>query len=136
MGDMTTIPVPGTQSVIFPAELVPWYLVPESVPWTPSTEQVLVAERGLQAFLATATMEYRPGAPQRIAARLHHYARQYFGVSAAGRRLLYINCFPANSFSDWRTKEVYVDDGGEAFFQLLYDPESGEFSGLSVNGVA
>jgi hypothetical protein len=31
---------------------------------------------------------------------------------------------------------VFVDDGGESFFYLLYDPESAEFTGLSVNGEA
>jgi hypothetical protein len=134
------VPVPAPEGVIFPAAQVPSHLTPDGGAWTPSAEQVAAAERRLPEYLATAAprlpASVRPGAAQRIAARLGSYARQYFGVSWAGRRLLYINCLLADHTSDWRARPVFVRDGGESFFRVVYDPELGEFSGLSVNGEA
>lgn len=140
MDEVVRVSVPGREGVIFPAAQVPRHLDSDGGAWTPTAEQVTDAERGLPAYLAAATprlpASVPPGAAQRIAARLQGYARQYFGVSWAGRRLLYINCIPADHRADWRARPVFVRDGGESFFHLMYDPESGEYSGLSVNGEA
>jgi hypothetical protein len=139
MEEVLLISAPGSQEIIFPATLVAPHLDPEGGAWTPSAEQVAEAERRLPAYLATAApalpASVRPGAAQRIAARLDDYGRQYFGVSWKGRRLLFINCLTADQ-SAWRARPVFVEDGGESFFHLVYDPESGEFSGLSINGEA
>jgi hypothetical protein len=48
---------------------------------------------------------------------------------------VFINCLPADH-SEWRARPVFTEDGGESFFHLVYDPELGEFSGLSINGEA
>jgi hypothetical protein len=139
MKEVVLISGPGFQGVIFPAARVPSHLDPDGGAWTPTTQHVAEAERRLPGFFATAApalpASVRPGAVQRIAAQLDRYARQYFGVSWKGRRLLYINCLPADH-SAWQVRPVFVEDGGESFFHLVYDPESGEFSGLSVNGEA
>ena len=139
MEEVVLISVPGSQGVIFPATHVPRHLDSEGGAWTPSAEQVAEAEHRLSAYLAAATprlpASVRPGAAQRIAARLDRYGRQYFGITASGRRLLYINGVP-HDHSEWRVRPVFLDDGGESFFHLVYDPELGEFSGLSINGEA
>jgi hypothetical protein len=138
MNEIIQVSVAGSQVVIFPASTVPRNLAGDGQAWTPTTEQALEAERRLQQYLGAATprlpASVRPGAAQRIAATLGRYARQYFGVLWGGRRLLYINCLPVDHPSDWRARPEFFDDGGEAFFHLLYDPESGEFCGLSING--
>lgn len=140
LNKLLPISVPGIQGVIFPAELVPRNLFGYGEPWTPSTEQVLDAESRLPEFLARATpvtpASVLPGAAQRIAARLDCYARQYIGVSLAGSHLVHINCFLPDNRTEWRSQPVDVDDGGETFFHVLYDPASREFCGLSVNGEA
>jgi hypothetical protein len=139
MEDVVLISSPGFQGVIFPAARVPSHLDPDGAAWTPTTQHVAEAERRLPGYLAKAApalpASVRPGAAQRIAAQLDRYARQYFGVSWKGRRLLYINCLPADR-SGWRARLLFVEDGGESFFHLVYDPESREFSGLSINGEA
>ena len=97
------------------------------------------AERQLPAYLAAANPTLPascwPGASQRISAGLDRYARQYLGIASAGRRLLYINCFPVG-YPDWRTHLVDVEDGGESFFHLIYDPELDKFSDLTISGQA
>jgi hypothetical protein len=135
MDEIILIPVPGREGVIFPATHVPRFLT-DGGAWTPSAEDVAAGEQRLQAYLTTLPASLRNGAAQRIAARLDWYARQYLGVSWRGRRYLHINCFPAGRRSDWQTRLVIMVDGGESYFHLLYDPESGEVSRLSINGVA
>jgi hypothetical protein len=140
MDEVIPISIAGSEGVIFPAAFVFRHLDSVGEAWTPTTEQVVNAEQKLPAYLATATprlpTSVRPGAAERISMRLDHYVRQYLGVSRAGRRFMYINCLPADHHSDWRTRPLFVMDGGESFFHLLYDPELGEFSELSINGEA
>ncbi len=140
MEEVIPIPVPGREGVIFPATQVPWFLT-DGVTWTPTPEDVEQAEHRLQVYLTTAIpircpTHLRPGAGQRIAARLDYYARQYFGVSRRGRRYLYFNCFTARHPFKWRTRLLFAFGGGESYFHLLYDPEAEEFSELPINGEA
>ncbi|MGH7671792.1 MAG: hypothetical protein ACREMC_02750 [Gemmatimonadales bacterium] len=139
MDESIPVSVPGREGVIFPAAHVSRHLDSDGGAWTPAPEDIADAEQRLPGYLATATPPlpaHQAGAAQRIAARLDRYARQYFGVSWRGRRYLYINCLPATHSSDWRAQPMFVKDGGESFFHLLYDPESREFSALSINGEA
>jgi len=51
--------------------------------------------------------------------------------------LIYASYFcPSDSFDYWLTGNVAVEDAGECFFQVFYDPETGIFSDLRVNGMA
>lgn len=140
MDGVIPISMADCEGVIFPAACVPRHLDANGGAWTPTLEQVADAERRLPAYLATANPRVpstiRPGVARRIMAKLDRYARQYFGITRAGRRSIYINCLPTDHRSDWRAQPVFVRDGGEEFFQLIFDLESAEFTGMWVNGEA
>jgi hypothetical protein len=65
-----------------------------------------------------------------------NFYRQYIPIIIAGRKLIYVNAFSAIEVPDWRTHFVTICDGGESVWGVLYDPTTGEFSNLEVNGVA
>jgi hypothetical protein len=65
------------------------------------------------------------------------YYRQYVGVIISGRRLVYINAMcakPDSSSSSWRSRLQNACDGGRCFWGAIYDPATGQFSGLAFNG--
>lgn len=103
--------------------------------WTPSEVDVAALEAGLASFLEA---EIAPDHySRRILERLDLYKRQYFGITLdAGQPLIYANFFCVDDFDYWLESYVFVMDGGECFFQLLYDPATAEFSRLRVNGMA
>jgi hypothetical protein len=77
-----------------------------------------------------------------ISKRLGEYRRQYFGVLKGERRFIYANFFPLpnsdshDSFEDWRVSIVSVDDGGNNYWHIWFDIDSGQFSGFESNGYA
>lgn len=71
------------------------------------------------------------------------YYRQYVGLVVGGRKLIYLNAFckkpedvVVRQGGDWRQNPIDVCDGGDCFWSAVYDPNSGEFSDLQVNGIA
>ena len=64
------------------------------------------------------------------------YYRQYVAIMVKGRKLIYINGLCTNPPSNWRNKLTDVCDGGDCFWGVIYDPDTGKFSDLQVNGVA
>ncbi len=62
--------------------------------------------------------------------------RQYVAVVVAGRKLIYVNAFSGIEVPGWRSHFVTICDGGETVWGVLYDPVTGKFSDLEVNGVA
>jgi hypothetical protein len=65
------------------------------------------------------------------------YYRQYVGVIVDRRRLVYINAMcskPDSSSSSWRSHLQNACDGGRCFWGAIYDPATGQFSGLAFNG--
>lgn len=103
--------------------------------WTPTEADVAALEAGLPAFLES---EIPPDHyNRRILERLDLYKRQYFGITLeAGQPLIYANFFCVDEFDYWLESLVFVMDGGECFFQVLYDPATAKFSRLRVNGMA
>jgi hypothetical protein len=72
------------------------------------------------------------------------YLRQYVGIVVEGRRYIYINAFPVDTFDDWPAQAEKLDwkrepfhacDGGGAFWGVLYDPATRRFSQLAFNGI-
>lgn len=104
--------------------------------WTPTKEQVMGLEAGLLPYLQEIINpeHYAFG----ILDNLPNIRRQYFGIGFdEGQRLIYAKYFcPSDSFDYWLTGNVAVMDGGECFFQFFYDPETGTFSDLRINGMA
>ena len=99
--------------------------------WRPTTAQVEAAEKALPVFLHS----------QGHKDWLRNSFRQYIGVVVAGRRLIYLNAFPAPTpgtadARDARTKAYTACDGGSSFWGTEFDPATGRFQHLDSNGVA
>lgn len=69
------------------------------------------------------------------------YYRQYAGVLLDGKKHIYINAFPDHPIylkredkDRWLREAQQTCDGGEAFWGVLYNPETRQFSQLSFNG--
>ncbi len=102
--------------------------------FTPDNATVAALEKELPNFLAQNQKQFHAQkAP--IAERLVQYKFQYWGEIENGKRVIFVNAFCAN-FDDWKTRRVFVLDGGDCFFNLKYDIDSGTFFDLQVNGEA
>ena len=100
--------------------------------WTPGREDVFKFEARLESHLRKAADRRSPA----LWKKLVDYRRQYAGIEARGRKLLYVN-FVCHSFNgEWKNHPVSVDDGGDCFFQIKYDPQTGAFTDLQINGEA
>jgi hypothetical protein len=103
--------------------------------WRPSAEIVDRIERDLKQISKLTSKEGM------IGVRIRHpesYFRQYFGITVAGRRLIYINAFAeedGNPSSSWQDRLVSICDGGFSSWGVLYDPAEGTFSDLRTNGI-
>jgi hypothetical protein len=66
------------------------------------------------------------------------YYRQYVGIVAGERKFIYINAFCETfpKLLDWQQRPLDACDGGDCFWSAVYDPLSGEFSDLQINGIA
>ena len=65
------------------------------------------------------------------------FVRQYVGVIQNGKRVVYINGADSDvSESDdlsWKHRPLYVCDGGDRYWGVVYDPESRAFSQMEFN---
>ena len=100
--------------------------------WTPKIEQVRVLEKFLPEFV-------RKNAPRdgKPIGTISKYKRQYFGITKNGKKQIYVNGFCEQYWSqkeDWRSKFVLVLDGGNCYFQILFDPTTNEFTNFVING--
>jgi hypothetical protein len=100
--------------------------------WTPGRSSVLKLEERIEAYLKKAAAKRSPA----LWSKLAKYKRQYVGVMRNGRKVIFINFFCDAFNADWKNNPVAVDDGGDCFFNLLYDPDSYAFSDLQINGEA
>lgn len=105
--------------------------------WAPSRQEVLSAERELEAYLS------KPNCATRDT--LDHYFRQYIGFIRNGRRFLYVNALHdsvRNDFSvvgespGWPLIPIVVCDGGDSFWGVEFDVEAQTFQNLECNGGA
>ena len=98
---------------------------------TPTEDQVLALEAGLAPYLQGALPD------SDVWGKLDTYRRQYFGLTFdGGDPLIYANYFCSDNFDNWQEAYVSVEDGGDCFFQLFYDPAANLFSDVRVNGEA
>jgi hypothetical protein len=139
--DNTRITTVSFDGVIFDAanaeDVGLWYEFNDPIIgyWTPTEPQIYALEGGLEGFLEAERPPEEYGYD--LAGEVEFYRRQYFGVMfTEGQPLIYANFFCADDFDYWLESFVLVMDGGECFFQLLYDPATGQFSNLRVNGYA
>jgi hypothetical protein len=104
----------------------------EKEAWTPGRNSVLTLEERIGSYLKKAAAKRSPS----LWSKLAKYKRQYVGVMRNGRKVIFVNFFCGAFDTDWKTHPVAVDDGGDCFFNLLYDPGSSAFSDLQINGEA
>ena len=102
--------------------------------WTPARENILNAEEKLEDFLRQNSDQFNREPP--VWEQLNNYKRQYAGVIPKDGPVIYGNFFCSDTGIDWKQEWVFVLDGGDCFFQLQFDMESGTFMGLMVNGEA
>lgn len=100
--------------------------------WTPSEDEIMKLEDRLAGYLSQNAVQFYRQPP--VWERLDEYQRQYIGFERGGKKLIYGNFFCNNLGIDWRQGLVIVQDGGECYFQVEYDAESGMFTMLLVNG--
>lgn len=74
---------------------------------------------------------------------LKNYAFQYTGLIIKNKKYIYINAFKLYTpedlttiYKNWKTSPIIVCDGGESYWGVLYDLETGQFTQLSMNGVS
>jgi hypothetical protein len=100
--------------------------------WTPGQADALDLEERLESYLEQMVSQTGP----EVLLRLPEYKRQYVGVRAGDRRVIFANFFCNAHGIDWQRDWVEVADGGACYFEVSYDIATGEFFGLSVNGEA
>ena len=144
----TALPAEGNRSTVLPesaAQLLAHPCSRSGPPrfeksWRPTRADVQALESRLDrvSLLRSAGLirEKRIENPSR-------YYRQYVGIVVGERKLIYLNAFcekPEDVVvvqgGDWRQRPIDVCDGGDCFWSAVYDPVSGEFSDLQVNGIA
>lgn len=91
--------------------------------WAPSRQQIEQLEAQLPAL-----------APQIAAAG--DFDRQYVGIEMDGQQLIYLNAFrlPDNSELNPSRTAIRVCDGGSQFWGAVFNPTTGTFSDVQLNG--
>ena len=114
--------------------------------WTPSRGDIARLEADLGAYFSRVSDSGKLPGPEgdpRLGP-LAQYFRQYVGLLAGGRRIVYVNAFSPQSLTmmremgtliDWRHRAIYVCDGGPAYFGVEYDVARRTFSHFAFNGV-
>jgi hypothetical protein len=102
--------------------------------WMPSGKDFLTMEAQLGPYLQAHADQFF--AHPTVWAQLDEYYRQYAGLTVDGTPLIYGNFFCGEAQMDWLTEWVIVLDGGDCYFQVLYNVKDGTFIRLQVNGEA
>ncbi|EKQ62919.1 hypothetical protein WS7_01935 [Xanthomonas citri pv. malvacearum str. GSPB2388] len=91
--------------------------------WAPSHQQIEQLEARQDALTPTI-------------AEPREFDRQYVGVVIQGQQLIYINAFklPNDPPVKPAREAIQVCDGGSMFWGALYDPQTGAFSQIAING--
>jgi hypothetical protein len=100
--------------------------------WTPERAQVDALEAALGPFLERAAP--RRSRLRRGEAGLRRYRAQYVGVVRGDRETIFANFFCDDRGVDTRRAIVAVDDGGDCYFTVEFDPATAEVSSFAVNG--
>jgi hypothetical protein len=118
------------------AEAAPWLMAIDEdavTPFQPNEAEVTAAEAALADFIAG-----HPNATERLIAELNtgFYERQYLGYTTPDGAVLVINAYCGEPYADPSVDVEIVMDGGDCYWQAIYDLTEGAFINLSVNGEA
>lgn len=68
---------------------------------------------------------------------LTRYKRQYVAVlNSKGEKEVWVNCFCRAENQDWKKNLIFVEDGGNCYFNLKINLTTGQYYELMVNGDA
>lgn len=97
--------------------------------FTPGEDEVRAFEFDLPGYLEKATDPRARG----ISARLSEYRRQFIGVTGPEGRWVFGN-YLCGAAGKSATVPVTVKDGGDCYFNVLYEPGAEAFARLRING--
>jgi hypothetical protein len=130
------------RAVILAPEQAPRLMKPCSRPgpdkvsgfWMPAASDVALMEKELPAFMKKSGFKHP----------VSDYCRQYVGVIANGRKIIYINAVPVSDAEDkevdpedrmqWKKEPAIVCDGGPEFWGVEFDLVAKEFLHFEGNG--
>lgn len=95
--------------------------------WTPEKGQLVDLETRLPGYLRA---KAPPGSGPRK--DLASYRRQYVGIERDGRSYIFVNAFCETNRRDWTRKPIVVEDGGDCYFQVEFDPDRRRFERLVI----
>jgi hypothetical protein len=107
--------------------------------WTPTEEDIMKAEKKSRAYLeqCCVTNKYAAMNIHKILAQWESYRRQYIGlIEKNGDKTIWINYFHTSfleTFPDWDEHLVFVIDGGNAFFNIKVNLNTGTCYDLKIN---
>ena len=101
--------------------------------FTPRKSDVLKLQAGLDRFLRQEQLNDRD-LPADFPERARKFSRHYVGIVVGGKRQIWGSFF-GDPYQGWRRHAMVVFDGGYRYFELLYDPETGQFSQFGHNGL-
>jgi len=68
---------------------------------------------------------------------LTRYKRQYIAIlNSKGEKEVWVNCFCGAGSQDWKKNLIFVEDGGNCYFNLKVNLTTGQYCELMVNGDA
>jgi hypothetical protein len=127
------------QSVILPsaeAKNLKFFGLPGKLTghWNPKNSDIDDLERNLDQVTA---LDSKTLGPRFHIEHPEKYYRQYLGVALDYRRMIFVDAFcDLKGFDYWQEHLVIVSDGATCFWHALYDPASGKFTYLQINGRA
>lgn len=100
--------------------------------WTPSVDDIQLIEGKIVDYLTQNANKFFWQPP--VWERLDEYNRQYIGLERGAKKIIFGNFFCESGKQDWKKDLIFAIDGGECYFQVEFDLESGLFSSLRING--
>jgi hypothetical protein len=115
-------------------------LTPEDAPWTFQDATIRPAEltpRDLEitdSLFVACVNGYNPDNGFKIDLAARNYQRQLIAVqNPSGEKEIWVNCF-CDPDKDWKTKVVFVHDGGSCYFNFKINLTTKKLYEISVNG--
>ncbi|HSO26973.1 MAG TPA: hypothetical protein VLS48_02805 [Anaerolineales bacterium] len=119
----------GYEGVILPPEAGPAFGLQDVTFWMPAEPDIQALEAGIEDYFGQLGL-----GP--FGFKILDYKRQYVGIETGGQKLVYANFFCDSLGIDWVNEPVVIADGGSCYFQVRFNPATGEFTDLKFNGEA
>lgn len=134
--------IEGENWVAFSAEtaqkdqMLDWLFPSDAEYWSPTAADIRALESALPAYLQENRSAFYM-TETLIWKRLDEYNRQYIGVVLGGKKIIYASFLcQGGANTEWKEHFILVADGGACYFQFKYEPSTGGYYDLSVNGEA